>query len=53
MDCPPGKKQNEKMTNRRREVVVEEKGLRMFAFGCARYWCRVSMGLTDSCKTFV
>ena len=37
MDCPPGKKQNEKMTNRRREVVVEEKGS-----SNVRFWmCKV------------
>lgn len=39
MDCPPGKKQNkdEKMTIRRREVVVEENGS-----SNVRFWmCKV------------
>ena len=51
MDCPPGKNKNEKMTDRRRGVVVEEKGRLNVRFGCAGYRCRVSVGLTDSCKT--
>ena len=38
MDCPPGKKQNkdEKMTNRRREVVVEENWCKVLVQGLNR-----------------
>ena len=51
MDCPPGKNKNEKMTDRRRGVVVGEKGCLDVRFGCAGYRCRVSVGSTDSRKT--
>ena len=51
MHCPPRKNKNEKMTDRRRGVVVGEKGCLDVRFGCAGYRCRVSVGLTDSRKT--